>query len=92
MSELFPDGVDSLTDLPHKLFDAIRSGLIYLSFEELPAEEQPPRRIWRDGEALNSWFEEVQRKRKAQYGGSGGWDQSIEDPVENQAAKDLLVG
>lgn len=89
--ELYPDGVDSLWDLPHPLFDAIRMASIFLSFEELPKDEQPPRRIWDDGDKLKEWFEEVERKRKAKYDSDGAIsDRPIEDPVENAAG--LVVG
>jgi hypothetical protein len=94
LDDLLPPGVNGLLDCPYTVFDAIRLGHIFLSFDELSADERPPKRIWLDGDALREWFEDVRRKREAKYGGKsdGGWDKSIEDPVQNQAAKDLIVG
>lgn len=77
------------------MFDAIRLGHIFLSFDELPKDERPPKRIWLDGDSLREWFADVERKREAKWSGGsskGGWDKSIEDPVENEAAKGLIVG
>lgn len=76
------------------MFEAIHVGHIFLSFDELPEDERPDKRIWLDGDALREWFAEVKRRREAKYGGkdSGGWDKSIEDPVENEAARGLIVG
>lgn len=88
MSQLFPEHIHELTDLPHTIFDAIRSASIYLSFDELPDDERPPKRIWRDGEAMGEFFDDVRRRRDE---GTGS-DTHIEDPVENQAARDLIVG
>lgn len=67
-------------------------GGIYLSWDELPKDERPPRRIWHDGEKLQEWFELVNKRREEKFGGKGGMDRSIEDPVENEAAKGLIVG
>lgn len=75
------------------MFDAIRLAAIFLSFEELPEDERPDRAIWLDGPALTAWFAEVKRRREEKYSSDGhGWDKSIEDPVENQAARGLIVG
>ena len=93
LHDLLPPGVQGLLDCPHPLFDAIRFGHIFLSFDELPEDERPPKRIWLDGDALREWFAEVKRKRDAKYGADpGGWDKSIEDPVDNAAAQGLIVG
>lgn len=73
----------------------MRVGGIFLSFEELEPDERPPRHIWMDGEELTAWFDNVKRRREEKYGGGGGdggWDQSIQSPVSNGAAKDLIVG
>lgn len=66
--------------------------MMILTFDELDRDERPPRRIWLDAERLGEWFKEVERKRKAKYGGKGGEDRSIEDPVDNEAARSLIVG
>lgn len=73
--------------MPHLWFDAVRFALMVLSFYELPSDERPPRRIWRDGEALDEWFEMVKEKRDAQMDPN----KRIDDPVDNEAAKALIV-
>lgn len=90
---LLPEGIDRLDDLPYPLFDAIRVGLMYIGFQELPRDEQPPRRIWRDGDKLTAWFEEVDRKRQEKYSGKSIADKEIDGPVSrNAAAEDLFAG
>lgn len=61
---------------------------MFLSFEELEQGERPPKSIWLDGDKLTSWFDRVKRERERKYGGG----QDIADPVENAAAKALIVG
>lgn len=90
VSELYPEGITELADMPHTLFTAIRMGLNFLSFEELPSEEQPPKKIWLDGEKLEEWFAAVKKNREDMYSGKG--DKQIEDPVDNAAANGLIVG
>lgn len=90
MSRLFPPGITHLADLPHTLHDAISKGLAFVSFDELPSDERPPRKIWLDSERLDEWFKAVEKRRKEKYGGDG--DKDIEDPVENEAARSLIVG
>lgn len=89
MSELLPDGIDDVRDAPHVLFEAIRSALVFLSFDELPKDERPPKRIWLDGDQLSEWFKHVERQRDRKYGGDGPGP--IEDPVDNDAARSLIV-
>lgn len=81
VSELFPDEFRDLRDIPHTLFDLIRHALVFLSFDELPEDEVPPRRIWTDGEKLRDWFSDVRRKRRRELD-----SEPIEDPVDNEAA------
>jgi hypothetical protein len=64
VSLLLPEGIDHLLDLPHTLFNAVRSALSFLGFEELPNDERPPRDIWLNNKLLREWFKAVQRKRK----------------------------
>jgi hypothetical protein len=87
---LFPPGITHLADLPATLHDAISKGLAFVSFDELPSEERPPRKIWLDSERLDEWFTEVEKRRKEKYGVDGNKD--IEDPVGNEAARGLIVG
>lgn len=94
LNDLLPPGVDGLLDCPYTVFEAIRLGQIYLSFDELPEDERPPKRIWLDADQITEWFSDVKRRREEKYsgGGRGGWDKSIVDPVQNEAAKGLIVG
>lgn len=64
--------------------------LTFLSFEELPEDEQPPKSIWLNGEKMREHFERVKKHRNEKYGGGG--NSSIEDPVDNDAAKNLISG
>lgn len=75
-----------MRDCPHALFEAIRSALVFLSFEELPKDERPDKRIWLNGAALKEHFERVERNRDAKAQGK-----DIEDPVTNAAAAGLIV-
>lgn len=87
MSQLLPDGIRSLRDAPYPLFRAVRIGLQYLSFEDLPEEDVPPRSIWTDFDALKDWFDEVRRRQKERLSGK-----EIEDPQRNSALDFLIVG
>jgi hypothetical protein len=89
VSSLFPPDFDDLRDLPHSLFEAIRMAAVFLSFDELDTDEQPPKRIWLVPELLTAWMDAVSAKRRA---GASGMDREIEDPVQNMAARDLIVG
>lgn len=64
--------------------------MLYISFDELPSDERPPRRIWLDDDALTAHFQRVERDREAKYGG-GDSAGPIEDPVSNDAAKLLIA-
>lgn len=88
LRELLPDGVSGLADCPYALLDAIRSALVFLSFDELEADERPPRRLWRNPDKLNDWFDGVKRKREQKYAPP---DQQIDDPVENELAREMLA-
>lgn len=90
VSTLLPPGIATAADMPHTLFTAIRMGLSFLSFEELPQEEQPPKRIWLSPDKLGNWFAEVKKRREKEYGKDG--KKGIDDPVQNEAAKSLIVG
>lgn len=82
--------MSSLGDLPHTIHDAIALGLQFLAFQELPKDERPPRSIWFNTKRLEAHFEAVERRRDEKYGADGR--KEIEDPVENEAARDLIVG
>lgn len=94
MSELLPDGIADLRDLPHHVYNLIRRALVFLSFDDLEEDERPPRRLWLDDDALSDHFKVVRRRRQEKYGGgSGGSDGPgpIEDPVSNHAAGLLIA-
>lgn len=80
-----------MADMPFPLHDAILRALMFLSWEELPDDERPPRRIWLYGDDLRDWFREVRARRDEKYG-TGNSNSQIEDPVDNPAAKDLMSG
>jgi hypothetical protein len=71
ISSLFPVGITRLWDLPYTIMHAIRLALVYLSWEQLPKEEQPPKKIWLDNDRLESWFAEVTRNRESKARGEG---------------------
>lgn len=60
------------------MVEAITEALRVLSwFENLPEDEQPPRKLWHSDELLAEWFEEVELKRKR--GSTGRHKTSYED-------------
>jgi hypothetical protein len=89
VAELLPDGIDDVRDAPHGTFQAIRMGLLVLSFDDLLPDERPPKRIWTDGDKLKTWFDDLKRRRDEKYDHNGPGE--IEDPVDNTAATGLLV-
>lgn len=93
VSVLFPEGIDRLDDLPWTFQTAITTGLAYLSFEELPKDERPPKRIWDRPDEMTAWWKMIERQRDEKYGGSGG-DSSAAGTHEekNDMTKDLIVG
>lgn len=91
MSSLFPPGIDHLADLPHTFFDAIRQAFSILSWEELPDEERPPKRIWLDSEKLSLHFARVKRDRERKYGLKPG-EQDGGPMEESGLVDDLVIG
>lgn len=94
LDAVLPPGITSLRDCPYTVFEAVRIGMFFLDFDELPSDERPPKRIWLDSKKLEEWFDVVKRRREEKYGSGGddGWDKTIDDPVENPAAAGLIVG
>jgi hypothetical protein len=92
MSLLLPDGVESLHDLPYTIQEAVTMALFFLSFEELPSDETPPKSIWFNGKELKKWWKAVKRKRRQEAGlKDDDMDKDIDGPVEyNEAVKDLI--
>lgn len=87
---LFPAGVDDISELPYPHFDAINRALTFLTFEELPKKDQPPKKIWLDNEKLNEHFERVRRDREE--GNKEGIEGPIDDPVQNDLTKGIKRG
>ena len=72
ISSLFPKGITRLYDLPFTIFHAIRTALVFLSWEvNLSREEMPPRKIWLDNDRLEAWFREVEANRERKAKGEG---------------------
>ena len=88
ISSLFPTGITRLYDLPYTIHNAILAALAFISFDELPEKEKPPRRIWLDGEKMEAWWDEVKRIRDAELQGHG--DQS--GMSKNALAEQMLGG
>lgn len=88
ISSLFPPGVTRLWDLPFTLHQAIHMALYYLSFENLPEKERPPKKFWQDGDKLKLWFDEVKANREAENRGEGDY-QSM---PQNQILKEMFGG
>jgi hypothetical protein len=85
VSVLLPPGIEKLAEAPHTLHDAILQGLQFLSFEELPKEDQPARAIWFDTKKLKAHFDAVEKRNKERYEtDKDGNSKEIEDPVQNQ--------
>ena len=88
---LFPPGCTDIRELPAQLFDAIRTSLMFLGFEEMPEGDAPPKRIWLDNEALTSHFENLKAKHKAEADPNA--PQHTDTPMQqNSLAKDMIVG
>jgi hypothetical protein len=85
VSGLLPAGITRLRDIPFTLLQAIKAALIFLSFEELPAEDVPPRSVWTNTEELNAHFDRVRRRQQARYQGHEP------DDEQRNAALDLLI-
>jgi hypothetical protein len=60
----YPKGLTTSSTSRTRMFNAVRSALSFLGFEELPNDERPPRDIWLNNKLLREWFKAVQRKRK----------------------------
>lgn len=88
VSALLPEGMSSLADAPYPLHDAISAALHFLKYQELPEDEQPPKRIWFDGAAMKEWIAHVERLREAKMKG----EKPTGKTESNDLAEDILVG
>jgi hypothetical protein len=75
VSSLLPPGVKSLYDAPHMFVVAVKQALQFISFEELPTEERPPKWIWLDNERMTRWWDEVKLNRQNKNNGLGDFSQ-----------------
>lgn len=93
MSALLPEGCRSLAECPWNLVDAILTGLSLAGFDELDEKDRPPKRIWLDGPKLKEHWSSVRRAKEEEMGVNGRRPIDSDGPVlENEAAKDLIVG
>lgn len=65
---LFPAG--DIRSCPWYLAHAISHAVTVLGYFELPEDDQPPREIWLDHEALSQHFDEVKGRYKSKGSGS----------------------
>lgn len=91
---LLPSWAQSVVDAPYSLVEHVAFALTVLGWREnLDTHELPPRRIWRDTDELKAWFERVKSDRRREMRGeTTDRSREIEDPVQNEAARSLLVG
>ena len=91
VSQILPDGLTLFT-APFTFIDAIRAALVFLGWREnLLTEEQPPKKIWGDSEALDAWFAEVERKREDKIKGQGNDREGWDGPMEKNAAVSMIL-
>lgn len=62
--------------------------LHFLSFEELPLKERPPKKMWLDPDKMKLWFDEVKANREAEAKDGGDY-QSM---PQNQLLKEIFGG
>lgn len=86
---LFPPGISDIRDLPAVQFDAIRTSLMFLGFEEMTEEDAPPRSIWLDDEKLTAHFKRLKEQRKRESDPNGA--KSGGEMKQNSLAKDMVV-
>lgn len=96
MSLLLPRGISHLMDLPYNIFIAVRQALAFLSFEELPTDEQPPREIWLEADEMAKHWKAVKAMRAKKYGtedDDSSWsDAPLDGPEEQNAAVKEIFG
>lgn len=88
ISSLFPPGITGVVDLPYTLHEAIRMALTFLSFEQLPSDEQPPKKIWLDGDRMEAHWSAVTQAREDKAKGRG----DLNSMPKNDLVKSMLVG
>jgi hypothetical protein len=91
---LLPSWARSAADAPYSLIEHVSFALTVIGWREsLDSHELPPRRIWQDPEELKAWFDRVKSDRRREMRGeSTDRSREIDDPVQNEAARSLLVG
>lgn len=92
-SLLWPVGCTSIEEVANDLVMAIQHGYRVLSwFEHLPEDERPPRWMWHLEHELDSWFDQVDQRRKAKYGGSSDDDGPMGEMMSNELAAGIRGG
>jgi hypothetical protein len=89
VSLIFPAGITKLHDLPFPYFEAIRTALAFLSFDELPKDERPSRDIWMEPDELRTHFKAVERRREEKYGNSNS-SSEIDGPTTENDTEAIL--
>lgn len=79
------------------MFHALRQTLAFLSFDEMPDDERPPRDIWLRPKKLKAHLDEVRRRREEELKTgrkSAGKisDQPIDGPVSHNGAAAIIFG
>lgn len=64
ISSLFPEGVTRLADLPFTIFNLIANSLFFVSFDEMPKEDRPPKSIWLDSDRMEQHWAALDAKRR----------------------------
>lgn len=86
---MFPEGIDSIADIPNDLFRAIVHAYRVIDwYADLTEKEMPPEWMWAHEDALETHLNRVIEDRKSKYGLSSSGD-SDETPgmVQNELAK-----
>jgi hypothetical protein len=85
---MLPEGITRLDDCPYTYWNAVRMALGFLSFDQLPSDERPPRKIWMDSDEMRKHWSAVERARDEKYG--TGDSQADSEVKVNAAARDLI--
>lgn len=91
VAQLLPEGCQ-LIDAPHPFVNAINMALTFLSWQEnVLKKEQPPKRIWLDGEKLDAHFKLMDKRREEETKSQGNDPAWRGEMVQNDAASMLIT-
>jgi hypothetical protein len=88
---MLPEGIDRLDDCPYPFFNAVRMALGFLSFDELPKDERPARKIWLNSDEMRKHWTAVERLRAEKYGTGDDSGDGEGEVKKNAAARDLIA-